>query len=57
MTAGESKIYRCPGCDREFEITLEPSCVDHPKKAEGYPFRGEPVQCPFCSGNGIVCED
>jgi hypothetical protein len=57
MNAGESKTYQCPGCNREFEITLEPSCVDNPNKAQGYPHPGEAAHCPFCGEQGLLGED
>jgi len=57
MNAGESKTYQCVGCDREFEIVLEPSCVENPKKAEKYAYAGEAKYCPFCGDQQLVCEN
>jgi len=44
-------------CNREFEIVLEPSCAENPKKAEKYPYPGHAKYCPFCGDQQLVCED
>ena len=47
MRAGESKVFKCGGCARRFELSLEPGARGNPKQT------GSVVYCPFCGANDL----